>query len=70
VNVADVFYLINYLFAGGPQPVCSADADGNGILNVNDVFYLINYLFANGPAPPTLTPTPPAGQRAARRRPV
>jgi hypothetical protein len=21
VNVADVFYLINYLFAGGPAPV-------------------------------------------------
>jgi hypothetical protein len=51
VNVADVFYLINYLFAGGPAPLCSSDVDGNGSVNVADVFYLINYLFASGPAP-------------------
>jgi hypothetical protein len=50
-NVADVFYLINTLFAGGPAPVCSADVDANASVNVADVFYLINYLFAGGPAP-------------------
>jgi hypothetical protein len=51
VNVADVFYLINTLFAGGPAPVCGADANGDGQVNIADVFYLINYLFAGGPAP-------------------
>jgi hypothetical protein len=51
VDVADVFYLINYLFAGGPAPVGCADADGNLTLDVADVFYLINYLFASGPPP-------------------
>jgi Dockerin type I domain len=51
VNVADVFYLINYLFAGGPAPVCTADVNLDGQVNISDVFYLINYLFAGGPAP-------------------
>ena len=50
VNVADVFYLINNLFAGGPGPV-SGDANGDGVVNVADIFYLINFLFAGGPAP-------------------
>jgi Dockerin type I domain/Fibronectin type III domain/Putative Ig domain len=51
VTVADVFYLINDLFAGGPAPKGSADANGDGQVTVADIFYLINYLFAGGPAP-------------------
>jgi hypothetical protein len=51
LDVADVFYLINSLFAGGPAPLSSADVDGVNGTNVVDVFYLINYLFAGGPAP-------------------
>jgi hypothetical protein len=53
VDVADVFYLINNLFAGGPAPAsaCQADANHDSAKSVNDVFYLINYLFAGGPAP-------------------
>jgi photosystem II stability/assembly factor-like uncharacterized protein len=53
VDVNDVFYLINYLFAGGPAPTCagSGNVSGDSITDVNDVFYLINYLFAGGPAP-------------------
>ena len=51
VNVADVFYLINFLFAGGPPPIGPADANGDGTVNVTDIFYLINFLFAGGPAP-------------------
>jgi pimeloyl-ACP methyl ester carboxylesterase len=50
VTVADVFYLINNLFAGGPGAV-AGDANGDGQVTVADVFYLINYLFAGGPAP-------------------
>ena len=54
VTVADVIYLINYLFKGGPepQPVQAGDADCNGVPNVSDVVYLINYLFKGGPQPP------------------
>jgi streptogramin lyase len=51
VTVADVFYLINDLFAGGPAPIGSGDTNGDGLVTVSDVFYLINYLFAGGPAP-------------------
>ncbi|MBW3671358.1 MAG: IPT/TIG domain-containing protein, partial [Acidobacteria bacterium] len=51
VSVADIFYLINYLFAGGPAPIGPGDANGDGAVTVADIFYLINYLFAGGPAP-------------------
>lgn len=49
--MADIFYLINDLFAGAPTSVGSGDANGDGVVNVLDIFYLINYLFAGGPAP-------------------
>jgi hypothetical protein len=52
VNVSDVFYLINFLFAGGPIPLGRANADAIGGIDVLDVFYLINFLFAGGAAPP------------------
>jgi CSLREA domain-containing protein len=51
VDVADVFYLINYLFAGGPIPLGRGNVNGDPSITVADVFYLINYLFAGGPAP-------------------
>ena len=63
MDVADVFYLINYLFAGGPAPVCAADANGDGHVDVSDVFYLVNFLFAGGPPPATPTPAPPIAWR-------
>jgi hypothetical protein len=53
VNSADVGYLINYLFIGGPAPQFMAAGDANGDCTVNsaDVGYLINYLFVGGPTP-------------------
>jgi hypothetical protein len=51
IDVADVFYLINHLFAGGPAPLGGADVNGDGMVDVADVFYLINTLFAGGPLP-------------------
>jgi Ig-like domain CHU_C associated/Dockerin type I domain len=52
VSVSDVFYLVNFLFAGGPAPAGgTGDANGDGAVTVGDVFYMINYLFAGGPAP-------------------
>jgi hypothetical protein len=51
VNVSDVFYLINALFASGPSPVHLSDVNGDGKVDVADVLYLINFLFAGGTPP-------------------
>jgi len=48
---ADLFYLINSLYGGGPSPSPGFDADGNGLVNGNDLTYLVNYLFGRGPTP-------------------
>ena len=67
VNVADIFYLINNLFAGGPPPAGLSDANGDGSLSVADAFYMINYMFAQGPSPLPGTGRyrQPRGSRAA-----
>jgi hypothetical protein len=53
INSADVVYLINYLFIGGPPPtpLVAGDVNCDGKINVVDVVYLINYLFIGGPPP-------------------
>jgi hypothetical protein len=53
INSADVVYLINYLFVGGPQPnpLESGDANCDGEVSSADAVYLINYLFIGGPTP-------------------
>lgn len=53
MDVADVVYLINYLFKGGsaPDPICRADANCSGIADIGDVILLINYLYKGGTAP-------------------
>ncbi len=51
VNVADVFYLVNFLYAGGDVPKGRGNVDGVAGIDVNDVFYLINFLFAGGQPP-------------------
>ena len=57
VNVGDAVYLINYIFKGGPAPVCGpetgncGDVSGDIRVNVGDAVYLINYIFKGGPAP-------------------
>jgi len=53
VNIADVVYLINYLFTDSPapEPLEIGDVNCDGAVNIADVVYLINYLFINGPPP-------------------
>ena len=50
-NEADMFYLINYFYGGGPAPVQGGDVDGNGTINTNDLTYLVSYLLGRGPTP-------------------
>ena len=53
ITVADVVYIVSYLFKGGPAPVPLQVADCNcdGQVTIADVIYLINYLFKFGPKP-------------------
>ncbi len=53
INIADVTFLINYLFENGPAPypLDAGDADCNGTVDVGDAVYIMNYLFFGGPAP-------------------
>jgi hypothetical protein len=53
INIADVVYLINYLFLGGspPDPLGAGDTNCDGTIDISDIVYLINYLFISGPPP-------------------
>jgi subtilisin family serine protease len=53
VDMADIVFLTNYLFQGGPppRPLCIADVNDDGAVNMADIIYLVNYLFVSGPPP-------------------
>ena len=53
VDIADVVFLINFLFMSGPPPVPlpAGDVNLDSVVNIADVIYLINYLFIGGPPP-------------------
>ena len=52
VTIADVVYLINYLFKSGPEIWrYMGDCDGSGISDITDAVYLVGYLLKSGPPP-------------------
>ncbi len=53
VDIDDVVYLIQYIFAGGPapEPYFTGDADCSGTTDIDDVVFLIEYIFGGGPEP-------------------
>ena len=53
IDIADVVYLINYLFINGPapDPLWVGDANCDEVVNIADVIHLVNYLFIDGPPP-------------------
>jgi hypothetical protein len=57
VDVADLTYLVAYLFGGGPIPPCITEGNVDGIIgpggpiDVADLTYLVAFLFGGGPAP-------------------
>jgi hypothetical protein len=53
IDIADVVFLLDYLFLGGPPPVplIAGDANCDGVIDIADVVYLLNYLFLDGPEP-------------------
>jgi len=59
IDVADLTYLVNYLFMSGPPPPCEEEGNVDAIettpgvpIDVADVTYLVFYMFLSGPPPP------------------
>ncbi len=53
IDIADVVFLVSYIFASGPapDPLYTADVDLNGIVNITDAVLLIHYIILGGPEP-------------------
>jgi hypothetical protein len=53
INVADLTFLVAYIFQSGPAPVPieAGETDGLPGVNVADITYLVAYLFQSGPTP-------------------
>jgi len=60
VDLSDAVFILNFLFLGGPAPLCrdSADADDKGDVNLTDAIYILAFLFQGGPAIPEPYPDP------------
>lgn len=59
IDVADVTYLVDYVFKGGEEPGCPNEGNVDGIsigrslpITVDDIVYLIDFLFKGGLIPP------------------
>lgn len=53
IDIEDVIYLLDYLFADNPtpDPIERGDVNCDGVIDVEDAMLLINYLFKGGPTP-------------------
>ncbi|MEM7166640.1 MAG: dockerin type I repeat-containing protein, partial [Planctomycetota bacterium] len=52
-NIADVVYVLQYLFANGAAPTCfdAADMNDDGGIDISDPVYMATYLFSLGAEP-------------------
>jgi hypothetical protein len=51
-DIADLIYLVTYMFQGGPNPDCMIVADINGDSvgpDIADLIYLVTFMFQGGP---------------------
>ncbi len=53
VDIADVLFLISYLYKAGPapDPLERGDLNHDSEVNLGDILYLISYLYKEGPPP-------------------
>jgi hypothetical protein len=60
IDLSDLIFLVNFLFLGGPTPVCYASANVNGDpgcnVDLSDLIYFVNYLFLGGSNPALCNP--------------
>jgi len=52
VNIADLVYLVDYMFVDGPEPPCMREADviEDWSVDLADLVFLVDYMFNGGPA--------------------
>ena len=52
-DLADLIYLVNFIFKSGPTSIYppAADINGQAGLTSADIIYGVNYLFKSGPPP-------------------
>ncbi len=53
INISDLTYFVNYLFAGGDAPpiLAAADCDGDGEMTISDLTCFVCYMFDGCPDP-------------------
>lgn len=57
IDITDLVYLIDYVFANGNPPLdgCRGDVDCDGVTSLTDAVYMVSYIFGQG--------NPPCNQR-------
>jgi len=52
-DIADLVYLVDYMFTGGPAPpdISAANMDGFGTVDIADLVHLVDFMFTGGPPP-------------------
>lgn len=55
VDISDLVYMVDFMFTGGPAPLCrdEADVEASGDIDISDLVYLVDYMFTGGAAPGT-----------------
>ncbi len=55
IDIADLVFMVTYMFNGGlaPLALASMDVDGSGVIDISDMVFLTDYMFGSptGPAP-------------------
>jgi len=53
IDIADLVYVVDWMFTGGPAPIAhdAAQMDGLGEVDISDLVYIVDYMFNDGPPP-------------------